>query len=341
MARSWHFDRPVVQEVGGVGEPVRAVHVVLLGGRVDVVAHAGRSSVRLDVQDVIGRPLGVSLGDGTLRVEQHKEPGSPFLDMVKGFFANGASSARLTLTVPAGVKVTITTVSGDVLVGGVEGDVTVSTVSGAVSLSRLAGRVDVRTVSSAVDAAGLSGELKTKSVSGRLTVDGSTLRSAKLATVSGPLVLDLVGPVGLVTANAVSGDITIHIPGGAGYDVTAASQSGHVVVDGHTLSGGADADKGGHRFEGDRTFAIKARTVSGNVVVLRGESAGVPRVESDALPHLVGRADDVQDARRPSGGSALWPGAEGPGASGGPAGPGSGASGSGSDTGSVERGEGI
>lgn len=321
MGRTWQIDRPAVEEVGGAGEPVRAVHVVLLGGRVDVVAHAGRGSVRLDVQEVLGRPLGVSLSDGTLRVEQHKEPGLPFLEMVKGFFAAGASSTRLTLTVPAGAKVSVTTVSADALVGGVTGDVTVNTVSGAVSLSRLTGRVDVRTVSSPVDAACLGGELRSKSVSGRLTVDESALRSAKLATVSGPLILDLVGSTGLVTANAVSGDVTIRIPDGAGYDVTAASQSGHVVVDGHTLSGGAEAEKGGHRFEGDRTFAIKARTVSGNVVVLRGGSDRPDAVPESAdpagpLPRLTGRGDDVQDTRPASGGSASWPDTSGPGTSG-------------------------
>ena len=315
MARTWQIDRPVVQELGGVGEPVTAVHVVLFGGRIDVVAHPGRGSVRLDVQDVLGRPLGVSLSDGALRVEQHKEPGSPLLDLLKGLFTTGSSSARVTLTVPAGAKVSVSTVSADVLVGAVQGDVSINTVSGAVSLSRLAGRVDVKTVSSAVDAAGLSGELKSKSVSGHLTVDESALRSAKLATVSGPLVLDLVGTAGLVTANAVSADITIRIPDGAGYDVTAASQSGHVVVDGQTLSGGAEAEKGGHRFEGDRSFAVKARTASGNIVVLREDGIRVGTLGADTsgadssgavtgadapaspLPRLTGLADDVQDAR--------------------------------------------
>lgn len=297
MARTWQIDRPQLQELGGVGELVESIYVVLFGGRVDVVPQSGRGDVRLDVHEVFGRPLAVSLDDGALRVEHHKEPGSPLLGMVKGLFATGGkASARLTLTVPADAKVTINTVSAEALIGGVEGDVTVNTVSGAVSLSRLSGRVDVNTVNSSIDAAGLSGELRSKSVSGRLTVDESALRLAKLGTVSGPLILDLVGSSSVVTATTISGDITIRIPAGSGYDVSAGSQSGHVIVDGHTLSRGTE--KGGHRSAGDRSLAIKARAVSGNVVVLRDASTPEPHLRADTLAPLTGTPSDVQDVRR-------------------------------------------
>lgn len=317
MNGTWHLDRAQTQEYGSVGEPVHSVNVVLVSGRLDVVAHPGRNSVRCDVQEVLGRPLTVSNTDDALRIEHHKDSvgggaggGGQILDMIKGFLANSRSAtARITLTVPVGTRITVNTVGADVLVGGVDGDVSVNTVSGAISLSRLGGRVDVKTVSSAIDASGLRGELKSKSVSGRLTVDASALRSAKLGTVSGPMLLDLVGGSGLVTASGVSGDLTVRIPQGTGYDVTAGSQTGHVVVDGHTLSGGSGSDKGGHRAEGDRSFAMKLRSVSGNVVVLRDGEGG----QQAASPFLAGDADgDVQDvlpgaSGRQAGGSALWP----------------------------------
>lgn len=303
MPTTWQIDRPQLQELGGAGEPIVAVHVVLVSGRLDVVAQPDRSSARLDVRDVAGRPLAVSLAHGTLRVEHHKDAGGNVLDMLKGMFTGATtSSAQLTLTVPATAKVTVTTVSADALVSCVTGDVTINTVSGALSLARLSGRVDVKTVSSSIDASGLAGELRSKSVSGRLTVDESALRSAKLATVSGPLVLDLVGSTSLVTATGISADITIRIPRDSGYDVSAGSQSGHVVVDGHTLSGGEGAEKGGHRSLGDRTFAIKARTVSGNVVVLRDGSASAGLGAAGLRP-LSGDASDVQDVRRPADGN--------------------------------------
>lgn len=316
MNGTWHLDRPQTQEYGGPGEPVESVNVVLVSGRLDIVAHAGRSSVRCDVAEVLGRPLTVSSTDGALRIEHHKEAGGgQLLEMVKGFLANSRNAtARITLTVPVGTRVSVNTVGADVLVGGVDGDAQVNTVSGAVSLSRLGGRVDVKTVSSAIEASGLRGELKSKSVSGRLTVDASALRSAKLGTVSGPILLDLVGGSGLVTATGVSGDITVRLPQGAGYDVTAGSQTGHVVVDGHTLSGGSGSDKGGHRADGDRSFAMKLRSVSGNVVVLRDGAGG----QQAASPFLAGdSAGDVQDVlpgdsggQRPgaqTAGDALWP----------------------------------
>lgn len=291
---TWQIDGPQTQEYGGSGRPVQAVTVVLVSGRLDVVAHPGQHCVRVDVQEVQGRPLQASLIDGTLKLEHHKDAGGgQLLEMIKGFLANSRNaSVRATLTVPVGTRVSVNTVGADVLVGGVDGDVMVNTVSGSVSLSRLGGRVDVKTVSSAIDASGLRGELKSKSVSGRLTVDASALRSAKLGTVSGAMLLDLVGSSGLVTANGVSGDVTVRIPTGSGYDVTAGSQSGHVVVDGQTLSGGSGSDKGGHRSEGDRSFAMKLRTVSGNVVVLRDGDGG----QHAASPFTgVGSQDEVQD----------------------------------------------
>ncbi len=304
MEQTWQIDRAQTLDVGGPGEPVGTLAVVLVSGRIDIVAHADASAVRADVHEVQGRPLSASYAGGVLRLEHHKEQGGAFLDMVKGFLANSrTSSARLTVTVPVGTRVSVTTVGADVLVGGLDGEVSINTVSGAVSLSRLGGRVDVKTVSSAVDASGLRGELKSKSVSGRVTVDASALRSAKLATVSGPILLDLIGSAGLVTANGVSGDITVRIPRTVGYDVTAASQSGHVVVDGQTLSGGADADKGGHRSDGDRAFAMKLRCVSGNVVVLR-DGDELDRVGGSGAGFLrEAGSDDVQDTRPGAGGA--------------------------------------
>lgn len=307
MNGTWQIDRPQTQEYGATSGPVHTVTVGLVSGRLDVVAQPGRASVRCDVQDVQGRPLSVSSTGGALRIEHHKDSNGQLFDMVKSFLATGRSSkVRLTLTVPAGTKVSVNTVAADVLVGGVDGEVSINTVSGSVSLSRLGGRVDVKTVSGAVDASGLRGELKSKSVSGRVTVDGSALRSAKLGTVSGPVLLDLAGNAGLITASGMSGDITVRIPAGSGYDVTAGSQSGHVVVDGETLSGGSGSDKGGHRAEGDRAFAMKLRSVSGNVVVL---CDGDERDEQAASPFVVAGegSGDVQDVRPAHPADDLWP----------------------------------
>lgn len=308
MDQTWQIDQPQAIEVGGLGDPVQHVSVVLVSGRIDVVAHGDRVGVRCDVREVSGRPLTASFAAGMLRLEHHKESGGQLLDIVKGFLAGGRNaSTRVTLTVPTGTRVTINTVGADVLVGGLDGDVAINTVSGAISLSRLGGRVDVKTVSSSIDASGLRGELKSKSVSGRLTVDESALRSAKLGTVSGPILLDLVGDSGLVTATGVSGDLTVRIPRHSGYDVSAGSQTGHVVVDGQTLSGGSEGDKGGHRAEGDRAFAMKLRSVSGNVVVLRDGDGGQASASPFGGGVDIGDVQDVRPGERANGGNASWP----------------------------------
>lgn len=302
--RTWEIDEPKASEIGGVGEPLKAVAVTLVSGRLDIVSHGGQGSARYEVHEVAGRPLAASFAGGTLRLEQHKDPRGQLLETLKGFLGgNRHVTARITLTVPTGTRVQVNTVSADVLVGGVGGDVTVNTVSGALSLTRLSGRIDAKTVSSNVDAGQLSGELKSKTVSGRLTVDDSTLRSAKIATVSGAVLLDLRGGSSLVTVNGVSSDVTVRIPAGAGYDVSATSTSGHVVVDGQTLSGGTSGEKGGHRSEGDRHFAMKARTVSGNIVVLRGEPTSTGTVFGSDAGYLEGDVQDVRPSQRASGGA--------------------------------------
>ena len=186
MTRTWPIDAPSCQEVGDPGERIHSVSVTLVGGRLDVVAHEGARGIRYDVHEVTGRPLTAMYDSGSFRLEQHRDPQGRWWETVKGL-ASGSRDvvAAVTLTVPPGTRVTVHTVSAEVLVGGVGGAVTVNTVSGPVGLARLAGRVDVRTVGGDVRAAGLTGELRTKTVSGRVTVDGSALRAARLGTVSG------------------------------------------------------------------------------------------------------------------------------------------------------------
>ncbi len=291
----WQIDAPTAGTIGGGGEPVRQVSLVLAAGRLDVVADETARAVHYEIAEVQGRPLWVSWDSGRLKFEQHKDPGSQWLDALKDLLSGPrAISARVVLTVPADVKVSVTSVNADVLVSGVSGKVSVNTVLGGVSLSRLGGVTRVKTVSSGIDASGLSGELHAKSMSGALTVDASPLRAVTVATVSGAARLDLTGAASVLTANAVSGDLTVRIPAHAGYDITAQSGSGRVIVDGHPLGEQNQDAEGDHRFDGDRAFAVKARSVSGDVVLLRGPSL----VAREPRPPLfdAGRGD-VQDSR--------------------------------------------
>lgn len=302
---SKQIDHPHQQSFGGADQAVGSVSVVIPAGSIDVVTHADPHCAHLSVHEVAGAPISVTFEAGVLKVEQFKDADGQVWGALKGFLggtfgaAFGASTAnllgRVTLTVPTSVKVSVKSVTADVLVGGVEAGVGVHTVSGAITLDRLTGNVDVNTVSGDAEAASCTGELKVKTVAGRVTVQDSALRSCKLNSVSGSAAIDLSTGPSLITANAVSGDLTIRMPAHTGYDATVASTSGHVVVDGHNL-GSQDGKRGGRSHEGDRSVAIKARTVSGNIVVLRtgdDEPTGTGPVVAEPHPGM----HDVQDVR--------------------------------------------
>ena len=59
-----------------------------------------------------------------------------------------------------------------------------------------------------------------------------------------------------------------------GYDVTANTASGQVVIDGRDLRQALAPRRGGRLTDGDGSLRLKANAVSGNVVVLKASRAG-------------------------------------------------------------------
>lgn len=283
MGERWVVDGPRVIEVGGENEVVRQVRARLVGGRVDVVArrrdddrldggdgdHDGdnHAGVTVEVGDVRGRPLEVSWHDGVLDV------GYPRLtwDSLRGRGRGGGPGrqdvAEVSIAVPAAVDVQLGTVSAHGLVSGVRGLTEVRTVSGTLVVDGVTGALHARSVSGEVDVRGHDGTVTGDSVSGSLTVQGR-IPHLRGKTVSGEVGIDLgTAPtdVGVVT---VSGDVTVRVPADAGYDVRARSISGHVVAVDERLSGRAGPVKG-RLADGDGAVRLVARTVSGDVTLLR------------------------------------------------------------------------
>lgn len=280
------------------GKQRASLTVSLVGGRVNVVAGPpGSTALNIDISDVRGQAVSVSDDAGTVRIEQYRAPGGDLVQSVKAWFTTRTPiTSNITLTVPPGLQVLVRTLSAPVVVSGLTASVGVNTATGPITLSSLSGAIDIKSGSGDVTASGITGDLKAKAVAGRLTVIDSSPRSVRGNSVTGATVLDLRGG-SLVTANSVSGDITLRAPSGQGYDLTAQSASGHVVADGQTLSGGDEGSRGGHRHEGDRSLAIKARSVSGNIVLVRGEGAGPLLTglnDTDDTPTVT--SGDVQDS---------------------------------------------
>ncbi len=263
MAQHWEIDGPKVLDIGDDGETVSRVKIGLIDGRADVVTHDDSPTARLEVTDVQGPPLKVTWDGSRLKVSH----GDGLVGGLLGSIKRERRSARISLSVPASVAVTLSTVSAEGLVNGVRNNVEVNTVSGTLTLDDIGGDVKASTVGGDIECHALSGDLIGNSVSGALTVEASRLDIVKLNTVSGDIVLDLTHAVSRISSNSVAGDITVRVPPGGGYDVTAHTAAGQVVIDGKRMMLGL-RHGGGTLTAGDRSLVVRATSVSGNVVIL-------------------------------------------------------------------------
>lgn len=303
MGERWHIDAAKVLDIGSPEEVVTSLKVALVGGRVDIVTHDDSPTARVEVHEVSGRPLEVSWNGSTLRVSHVKErDGGAFIEQLLQV-AKGDSklSARLSISVPATALVTVSTVSADALVNGVRAAVKGNTVSGVITLDDIEGAVKVNTVSGEIECHAVQGDLFANTVSGAITVQRSTLPRVKLNTVSGDITVDLTNGQAEIGSNSVSGDVTVRVPAGNGYDVTAHTASGDVVIDGTSMRD-EHGRRGGQLRDGDGGLAVRANSVSGNVVVLRsgsggGAASGTGPAAVQDVPRQAG--SDVQDTPRP------------------------------------------
>ena len=141
-SESWVVAGPQIIEI----ESVTDLRVQLVGGRVDVVAHDGPGA-RIEVHDVDGRPLEVSLADGELRVGYQFTLGGwdGFLEKFRNF--RGKDRADVHIAVPRDVHAKVGTVTAEGLLAGIQEDASVSTVSGTLITDGTRGRLGAKTIS--------------------------------------------------------------------------------------------------------------------------------------------------------------------------------------------------
>lgn len=264
---SWVVAGPQIIEVDGVS----SLRVQLVAGRVDVVVHddPAQTGARIEVHSVDGRPLEVSLSDGELRVGYSFTLGGweNFLDRFRTFRDKDAADVHI--AVPRSIGVKLGTVSAGGLLAGVEHDASVSTVSGSIVTDSTRGALAANAVSGEIIVRDHAGDLRLNTVSGDVTASGDLSRVHAI-TVSGALALDIATGTSSITAQSVSGDITVRLPEGRGLSVEARSVTGRVVIDGrdHKVSspGQTKIDQRGD----DGTCFVSSTSVSGHLTVLRG-----------------------------------------------------------------------
>jgi DUF4097 and DUF4098 domain-containing protein YvlB len=223
---SWTVTGPRTIDVDGVS----SLKLGIVRGRFDIVTHE-EDVARIEVSEVHGDPLSVSLVNARLEVRHQLHGAQGWFKNLMGTVNNSSSnSVVISIALPAGVEVEAGTVTGDGMVSGISGHTRLNTVSGSVLADETSGALAVNTVSGEVIARNHRGVLTAKSVSGEVTASGE-FSNIRANTVSGDLSFDLHGFTQDFGANSVSGDVTIRLPHDVGVDIIAKSATGAVVID--------------------------------------------------------------------------------------------------------------
>jgi hypothetical protein len=248
---------------------------------------AGRvaSGGTLKIQNLAGRITVQPSGNGQIQVTGRKEwrrgdpedvrfeviPGTNVVTICAVWFDGGCGDRRgndsgnddrdrnndvsvaFTVALPPGVNLDASGVSAAIDVTGVSGDIAAASVSGDVDLSDI------------------SGDVRSSSVSGNVTVRGGTLGTITANSVSGnvSVSVDALSGSGDLVFSTVSGDVEATLPSGLGADVQMSTVSGELTSDFPlTIPGGRRDDRRAIRGRigaGGRT--LRFTTVSGDVVL--------------------------------------------------------------------------
>jgi DUF4097 and DUF4098 domain-containing protein YvlB len=210
---------------------------------------------------------------------------------------NSRVSVDYTVTAPAGTSVYAHSISGDIRIANIKGEVRADAVSGDVDASAAPGATLVKTVSGDASASGVANqdELRVSSISGTVRVTGAKVRSLDADSISGDV--ELRGAVcDRVTARSISGnlsfegtlqksgryelrsqsgDVHLALAGGTGFEVDAGTFSGNVRSDlpvtvrsGETGSGRASRHSL-HGVVGDGSAQLVLKSFSGDITIAK------------------------------------------------------------------------
>jgi hypothetical protein len=232
--------------------------------RVEIRYPIAEASAAADPRD--DGVVDVTPTDGELRLEQAEDQGG----LRRWLGRTSVRSIDFEAWVPRAASVTLWTVSGELDVEGLRGDLALRTVSGDATASDISGRLKLESVSGTVRVQGGRLSLKGSTASGDLFVGADPFEQVELSAVSGDIELN-----GSLLADcshrveSVSGDLVVATDSG----LTAAlrSLSGRITSDvpvtQRSESGGRVA------ILGDGKAALQFRTVSGGLRLRRSAQA--------------------------------------------------------------------
>jgi hypothetical protein len=228
-----------------------SVRIRIPAGRVDIETVAGEETrVELESDPGVEEEAVITARGGEVVVE---------IEERRLLFLRTAPDARVRITCPPGARLELKGISTDFAARGDFGPAVVKTVSGDVELERVDGDLEVKTTSGDVAADAVSGRATVQSISGDVRV-GEAGGSVTAQTVSGDVRLASVRE-GAVTLKSVSGDMQIGIRAGSSLWVDANSISGDTTSE---LAVGDTPPEG----EGP-LVELRATAMSGDIRIVR------------------------------------------------------------------------
>src|SRR5215218_4068056 len=144
--QNWTITAPRTIDVDGV----TALRLGIIRGRFDIVTHE-ENVARIEVSEVRGDPLAVTLANGRLEVRhQLHGPQGWFKNLMGTVGHSSENEVVVSIALPAGVEVEAGTVSGDGLASGISGHSRLNTVTGSILADGTSGDLHVNTVSGEV-----------------------------------------------------------------------------------------------------------------------------------------------------------------------------------------------
>lgn len=263
-----------VTVTAGTGSQATVEIVRRARGRTAADAQRGLDEVIVDVTDQRGRAALVT----KYPENQNRSPYSV--------------SVTYTVRAPAGTRLTVGSVVGDVSITGIKGDLAVDVVSGDIEVLDAARVLQVKTVSGDVTLTGVdtdanlsvsslsgdvtlrqvrAGQLSVNGVSGEIDVADVTVDSAELKTISGSLRYTggLHGK-GRYEFQTHSGDVVLVLTNATGFELEARTFNGDIRPDPSFEVGNLTANRRSLRGRvGNGDAVVVATTFSGDIVIRR------------------------------------------------------------------------
>ena len=175
------------------------------------------------------------------------------------------------LKLPRRIDLSVSSVSGSLKVGDVDGQVHVSSISGSGTIGNVGNKLQVSSVSGSLEIGNVGADVRINSISGNLRL-GQVNGSLNVSSVSGGLNVTLVSldPQG-IHIQSVSGSIEIAFKGEVNADFSAEHISGEVYLNVPNVNRDSDEKSSNVRARiGAGGTPITISSVSGNIRLTRG-----------------------------------------------------------------------